>query len=65
MTCCFIGHRKIKVTKELRERVRKIILNLIKSGTVNFIFGDHSAFDSLCYDLHENMFVKGEPFLWN
>ena len=48
---CFIGHRKIKDTPELRERLRDILAGLIESGTVNFIFGDHSAFDSLCYEL--------------
>ena len=48
---CFIGHRKIEDTPELRERLQKILLNLIETGTVNFIFGDHSAFDDLCYEL--------------
>ena len=51
MTCCFIGHRKIECTPELRERLQSILLNLIENGTTNFIFGDHSAFDSLCYEL--------------
>ena len=50
-TCCFIGHRKIKDTPELRIRLQNILLDLIENGTVNFIFGDHSAFDDLCYDL--------------
>ena len=48
---CFIGHRKINDTPELRERLKSIFLNLIEHGTTNFIFGDHSAFDSLCYEL--------------
>ena len=50
-TCCFIGHRKINDTPELRERLQSILLDLVENGTVNFIFGDHSAFDDLCYDL--------------
>ena len=50
-TCCFIGHRKINDTPELRVRLQNILLDLIENGTVNFIFGDHSAFNSLCYDL--------------
>lgn len=50
-TCCFIGHRKINDTPELRERLQSILLDLVENGTVNFIFGDHSAFDSLCYEL--------------
>ena len=48
---CFIGHRKINDTPELRERLRGILLDLIENGMVNFIFGDHSAFDDLCYEL--------------
>ncbi len=48
---CFIGHRKINDTPELRERLQSILQELIKNGTTNFIFGDHSAFDSLCYEL--------------
>ena len=48
---CFIGHRKIKDTQELRERLQSLLAELIKNGTVNFIFGDHSAFDDLCYEL--------------
>lgn len=48
-SCCFIGHRKIIDTPELRERLQNILLELIENGTVNFIFGDHSAFNDLCY----------------
>ncbi len=51
MTCCFIGHRKIEDVPEVRERLQRVLLQLIRSGTVNFIFGDHSAFDDLCYNL--------------
>lgn len=47
---CFIGHRKINDTPELRERLRCVIATLIQKGTVNFIFGDNSEFDSLCYE---------------
>lgn len=50
MTCCFIGHRKITQTPLLRERLRQIISSLIESGVTDFIFGDHSVFDTLCYD---------------
>lgn len=48
---CFIGHRKINDTPELRKRLQGILLDLVEKGTVNFIFGDHSAFNGLCYDL--------------
>ena len=50
MTCCFIGHRKINDTAKLRERLEDILAKLIDGGTVNFIFGDHSAFNDLCYE---------------
>lgn len=50
MTCCFIGHRRIKKTSRLEERLRNTICRLIEAGVSDFIFGDHSAFDVLCYD---------------
>lgn len=49
-SACFIGHREISDTPQLRERLRDTLLELIKSGTVCFIFGDHSAFNRLCYE---------------
>ncbi len=48
---CFIGHKNIDDTPEPRERLNDILSELIKNGTVNFIFGDNSAFNDLCYDL--------------
>ena len=50
-TCCFIGHRKIDDTPELRKNLIELITRLIKDGAVDFIFGDHSEFNSLCYDI--------------
>ena len=47
---CFIGHRMINDTPELRKRLQSVLQELIDTGTTDFIFGDHSAFDSLCYD---------------
>ena len=48
---CFIGHRKIEDTPELRKRLQSVLAQLITNGTINFIFGDHSAFNDLCYEL--------------
>ena len=48
-SACFIGHRKINNTPELRTKLNQILIELVKNGTVNFIFGDHSEFDDLCY----------------
>lgn len=50
MTCCFIGHQKIKKTSELTQCLEQTLLELIKQGTDVFLFGDHSEFNSLCYD---------------
>ncbi len=47
---CFIGHRKITDTSQLQKRLRDVLSELIAGGTVNFIFGDHSAFNILCHD---------------
>lgn len=47
---CFIGHRKIKDTPELRNRLRTLVTELIGKGAENFLFGDHSAFNDLCYE---------------
>ncbi|MCQ2477975.1 MAG: DUF1273 domain-containing protein [Clostridia bacterium] len=49
-TCCFIGHRRINDTPQLRERLQQLLLKLVKSGVTDYIFGDHSAFDTLCYE---------------
>lgn len=51
MTCCFIGHRKIHITMDLTDELRDVICRLIKNGVSDFIFGDHSEFYSLCYNV--------------
>ncbi len=49
-TCCFFGHRKIKETPELVERLEKTIESLITDNGVNtFYFGSKSEFDDLCH----------------
>ena len=47
---CFIGHRKIKNTPELREYLFRLLSEMAENGTVNFLFGDHSEFNDLCYE---------------
>ena len=49
MTCCFIGHRRIKYKKELASRLRDNICYLLEQGVATFLFGDHSEFNTLCY----------------
>lgn len=51
-TCCFFGHRKIADTEQLRERLYKIIEDLIIYSNVNiFLFGSKSEFDRLCREV--------------
>lgn len=48
-TCCFIGHRKIEETKELRERLYKTLEWLITERKIDtFLFGSRSQFNDLC-----------------
>ena len=51
-TCCFFGHRKIAVADGLRERLYKIIEDLIvNKNVITFLFGSKSDFDKLCLDV--------------
>ncbi|MBE7049020.1 MAG: DUF1273 family protein [Ruminococcaceae bacterium] len=48
-TCCFIGHRKINETDELKEKIYNTVEDLIvNKGVTSFLFGSRSDFDSLC-----------------
>ena len=50
-TCCFIGHREISETKELKERLYKLIESLIvDNGVDTFLFGSKSRFNGVCYE---------------
>ena len=51
-TCCFFGHRTIKETEELREKIIQAVEKLITEENVDvFLFGSKSRFDSLCLEL--------------
>lgn len=51
-TCCFIGHRKIKRTTELKINLSKNIERLITEKRVDtFLFGSKSQFDDLCLEV--------------
>ncbi len=57
--CCFIGHRTIIETDELKKRLLDEIKNLIKDKNVDtFLFGSKSQFDSLCLELVTNLKEK-------
>lgn len=50
--CCFFGHRKINKTDELKERLTRIIENLIVNEKVEtFLLGSKSEFDDLCREI--------------
>ena len=51
-TCCFLGHREIVKTEELKRKLITIIENLIVEKHVDtFLFGSKSYFNSLCMEL--------------
>lgn len=50
MICCFVGHRKIRKSPELTAAVWDTVKNLIENGVTVFLFGDHSEFNTLCYE---------------
>ena len=50
-TCCFIGHRNINETEELKLELCEIIEKLIVENSVDtFLFGSKSRFNSLCLE---------------
>lgn len=58
-TCCFIGHRVINETEELKSQLREIIERLIVDENVDtFLFGSKSRFNSLCLELVSQMKEK-------
>ncbi len=51
-TCCFIGHRTINETEELRNKLSATIEKLITDEKADtFLFGSKSRFDSLCLEI--------------
>lgn len=58
-TCCFIGHRTINETEELRTKLTDAIEKLITDEKVDtFLFGSKSRFDSLCLEIVSNLKEK-------
>ena len=50
--CCFIGHRKIDVTVELKQAIYNYVESLVVNENVKiFLFGSRSQFDDLCYEV--------------
>ena len=47
-TCCFTGHRIMKITPELIQRLRDTIINVINKGVTDFYDGGALGWDQLC-----------------
>lgn len=47
-TCCFTGHRIIKITPELIQRLKDTIINIYKQGVTDFYDGGAIGWDMLC-----------------
>ena len=51
-TCCFIGHRTINETEELKLQLCVIVEKLITEQNVDtFLFGSKSRFNDLCHEI--------------
>ena len=51
-TVCFLGHKTIDETEELKSKLIEIIEKLIEDEKVDtFLFGSKSRFNSLCLEL--------------
>ena len=48
LKCAFTGHRIIKITKELKDDIKKEIISLINKGVAEFLNGGALGFDLLC-----------------
>ena len=50
-TCCFTGHRILKITPELVQRLRKAIIDVIGKGATDFYDGGALGWDLLCAEI--------------
>lgn len=52
MIVAFIGHRTINNTEALKDKLKRIVENLIVNENADtFLFGSKSEFNTLCYDV--------------
>lgn len=52
LICCVIGHRFIKRTEELIQRLTELFIDLIENRKVSvFLFGSRSQFNDLCLEV--------------
>ena len=57
-TCCFIGHKRINQTVQLKENLTGITEELINEGTDTFLLGSRSEFNGLCCDVLSSLKEK-------
>ena len=51
-TCCFVGHRTINETEELKSKLYETIEKLIVENSIDtFLFGSRSRFNDLCHEI--------------
>ena len=56
MNCCFIGHKKITITNELKSKLNRILIVLIRRYKVDtFLFGDRSEFNDFSLDVVKSL----------
>jgi len=51
MKACFIGHRIIEKTEELKASLKETVITLINKGVTAFLFGSMSEFDTLSWEV--------------
>ena len=58
-SCCFIGHRTIEISEELRKNIYAYVEYLIvNEGVKRFLFGSRSEFGNLCNVIVAELKVK-------
>lgn len=58
-TCSFFGHRKVKITEELKHRLKELLEDLIVNNEVTmFLFGSRSNFYYICHSVVDELKVK-------
>ncbi|MBQ2804457.1 MAG: hypothetical protein IJF10_01120 [Clostridia bacterium] len=51
-SCCFVGHRSVPHTPQLKSKLQELVQYLVASCNVQtFLFGSKSAFNDLCYQV--------------
>ena len=59
MIVAFIGHRTLIKTEALKDKLKKIVENLIVNENADtFLFGSKSEFDTLCYEVVTELQAK-------